>query len=325
VAASSKRQVVHLEVVDPAEHAGTAIALLDVADLELHAAAGRAVAIPRHRDPGALPDDIPVEADPLAPLELEADARRLRESSVNRFAERDRLQNEQAGPDPARMGRQPAQERRTGGRQASRQVDDEQVDRSTRQQGAREPEPLDEVRGTDDDEPAQVDAASDRLERIEATDEVQPGDDGTACLRLGDHPKRERRLARRCVALDRHARGTRQPAGGENRVERRETGRRDVCGEWRQRMWRRLALRLEDRSKRPLNGHPATVVTCAVAEPDRRAAPARLESRESGGEAAVGGRHDRSRLEQMFYFRQGCRDAPAVLPGRVVICSVFAL
>jgi hypothetical protein len=189
------------------------------------------------------------------------------------------------------MGGEPAQERRMSGRQASRQVDDEQVDRPTRQQGAREPEALDDVRRTDDDEPAKIHAAGDRLERIEATDEIQPGDDRAGRLRLGDGPQRERRLARRCVALDRHARGARQPAGGEGRVERREAGRGDVGGERRERVWRRLALRLalglEDRSQRALERHPAAVVTRAVAEPDRGAAPARLESSEGGGEVAV--------------------------------------
>jgi hypothetical protein len=69
------------------------------------------------------------------------------------------------------------------GESATGQVKDEQVDRAAGQERARDRETLVEAGRRDDDEPLEPDAAGDRLDRVEAAREIQPGHD--RALRLG--------------------------------------------------------------------------------------------------------------------------------------------
>jgi hypothetical protein len=55
------------------------------------------------------------------------------------------------------------------GQSTAWQVEDEQVDRSTRQQAPRDRQTLVEADGRDDDEPVEVDATGHGLDRVEAT------------------------------------------------------------------------------------------------------------------------------------------------------------
>ncbi len=71
------------------------------------------------------------------------------------------------------------------------QVDDEQVDRSSLEECAGHRETLVEVGRSEDDEPLELDPASDGLDRVEAPIEVQPGDDRARGLGLGDETEGE--------------------------------------------------------------------------------------------------------------------------------------
>ena len=63
------------------------------------------------------------------------------------------------------------------GQATAGQVEDEQVDRATGEQAARDRQPLVEAGRRDDHEPLEPHAAGDRLDRVEAARQVEPGDD----------------------------------------------------------------------------------------------------------------------------------------------------
>ena len=107
---------------------------------------------------------------------------------------------------------------------AAGQVEHEQVDRAAGQERARDREALVEAGRGDDDEPLEPDAAGDRLDRVEAAREVQPGHDRARRLGLRDDPQRERRPAAGAVAADRDAGRLREAARPEDRIERGEAG-----------------------------------------------------------------------------------------------------
>jgi hypothetical protein len=79
------------------------------------------------------------------------------------------------------------------------QIDHEEVDRPTAQQGAGDRQALVQIGRGDHDEPLEAHAAGNRLDRIEAAGEVQPGHDRAGCLGLGHGSQGERRLATRSV------------------------------------------------------------------------------------------------------------------------------
>ena len=114
-----------------------------------------------------------------------------------------------------------------GGRagvRALRQIDDEQVHRSTGHQCAGDREALVQRFRREDDEPVQPNPAGDRLDRVEAPGEVQPGDDRAVDLGLCREPERECRLAGARLAPERHARAARQATRTDDRVEARKAG-----------------------------------------------------------------------------------------------------
>src|SRR4029079_13981837 len=75
----------------------------------------------------------------------------------------------------------------------------------------------------DDDEPFEVDATGDRFDRVETARQVEPGDDRSLSLRLGDDPQAQRRPPARALSPDRDAGRLRQTARAEDRIECRET------------------------------------------------------------------------------------------------------
>ena len=176
--------------IEPAHHAGTAIALLGVPDLELYTAAGRPVPVLGNGHRCALSNHVAPNPDPAVALELEPDAGHLGERATERAREAGRLQHEETRADPPRMRRETPQEPLARGRQTRRQIDDEQVDRAPRQQGPGEAQPLNRIRRPEDDEPAQVDPARSRLERVEGVREVEPGNDRAGGLDLGNGAQR---------------------------------------------------------------------------------------------------------------------------------------
>ena len=131
----------------------------------------------------------PPEADPRPPGELEAEAARLGDRGREAAREPGRIEDqEQRLRAPGERGESTEAfgdlGRLVGLRQpAAGQVEHEQVDRATGQQRARDREALVQAGRGDDDEPLEPDAAGDRLDRVEAAREVQPGHD--RALRLG--------------------------------------------------------------------------------------------------------------------------------------------
>ena len=110
------------------------------------------------------------------------------------------------------------------GQPPARQIQHEQVHRPTGEQAARDRQALVQAGRGDDHEPFESKAAGDRLDRVEAARQVQPGDDRPPRLGLRRGPQRERRPAAGPVATERDAGRGRQATRAEDRIERREPG-----------------------------------------------------------------------------------------------------
>ncbi len=220
------------EEVVPAE-TGVAFTAVRVEDPQGRPPPRRAVSIAGDQRLGPLADDVASEADPRPPRELEAQAARLGDRGREAAGEPGRIEDQEQGLRPAGERGEPAETvghpgRSIGLRQpAAGQVEDEQVDRAAGQQAAGDRETLVQAGRGDDDEPLEADPARDRLDRVEAAREVQPGDHRALRLRFGDDAQRERGPAAGAVAADRDARRPRQAPRSEDRIEAREPGRDD--------------------------------------------------------------------------------------------------
>ena len=218
--------VVAEEVV--ATEAGVALTALRVEDPEGRPLPRRAVAVAGDQRLGPLADDVAPEPDPRPPGELEAEAGRLGDGGREATGETRRLEDDEERLRATGERRQPAEPVGDpgglvrGGEPAAGQVEDEHVRRAAGQQHAADGEPLVERLRGDDHEPVEPDAAGDRLDRVEAARQVEPGDDRALRLGLGGEPEDERGPAARPVAADRDAGRPRQAAGPEDGVERRE-------------------------------------------------------------------------------------------------------
>ena len=213
----------------PAE-AGVALATVGIEDPEGRPPAGRTGAVAGDEDLGRLADDVPPEADPGPPGELEADPRPLSDCGGHRGGQPRRLEDEEADPGPAGEGGEATEaigEPRRSPR-PGRQVHDEEVHGPAGQERARDREPFLRAGRSEDDEPFRADAAGHGLDRVEGAREVQPGDDGTARLGLRGEPKGERGPPAREVAPERQAHPAGQPAGPQDRVQLRKAGREDL-------------------------------------------------------------------------------------------------
>ena len=167
--------------------------------------------------------------DPRPPRQLEPEPGGLRDRGRQATDEVRRFQDNHAhaGPPPER--RQPAQAVAEATRtQPGRQVDDDEIHGSAREQRSSDGQPLVEVRRADDDEPLRPDAAGHGLDRIQRTGEVQPGNDRATGLGLGDMAQGEGRPAARGVAPERGERAARDAALAEDRVERGKPRRVDA-------------------------------------------------------------------------------------------------
>ncbi len=221
-----------VEEACPAQ-AGVAFPTVRVENPELGPATRRPEAVARHGHRRSLADDVSPEPDPGLPLELEPQPRRLGHRSRETRRQPRRLEDdEQRAGAPGKCRETPEPIRQVGPRPcrrglATRQIDDEKVHRSPGKERARDRQALVEGLGIDEEEPLELDAAGDGLDRIEAPGEVEPGDDRTGRLGLGGEPEREGRLARRSGPPQGHAGSPRQPAGTEDRVECGEACRDD--------------------------------------------------------------------------------------------------
>jgi len=274
--------------VEKARHAGRPLAVVEVADLQLCAATRRAVAVLGHGHRRALPHDVPPQADPAAALQFEAQAGRLGEGAVERGRQGGGLQDEHLHADAPGVGREPPQERFVEDREARRQVQHEQVHRPPRDERAGQPQPLLRAGRAEHDEPAQVHAARRRLQRVEGTGQIQPGDDAAGRLGRRDAAQRERRLARGGVAAEGRRGPARQAARAQDGVERGEAGRDGLAV--RGRDGDDLRRREEGQGA---GGRGHGVDPSSAPEPDRGAPPARLEAGEGAAEGLVGPDRDR--------------------------------
>ena len=286
-----------------AAEAGVALAAVGVEDPQLRPPPRRAESVPRDHHLRPLADDVPAEADPAAPGELQPEAGRLRDGVAEPGPRGGRLEeDEERGGPPGERGETMEAIGDAGGPcgrlEARRQVDDEEVHRPAAEETAGDREALVEAVRRDDDEPLEADPAGNRLDRVEAPAGVQPGDDRAARLGLRDEAEREGRLAAPALAAEGDARRARQPAGTEDRVEGREPGRDDPVRRAEQCSLRHLLGQRRGRERADdlpdLSGYPRS---CR--------APARLEGRESSRHVRGEARHRTVIIEQMFYSSTG--------------------
>jgi hypothetical protein len=217
------------EELVPAE-ASIALAAVGVEDPELGPAAGRPEPVPGDGHLGSLADDVPPEPDPGPPDELQPKPGRARHRRRQALGHPGRLEQDQGRPgSPAqrRQAPEPIGKLADSAAGARREVHDEEVDRSTGEQRAGDRQALLRVGRRGHDEPFQLDPAGDRLDRVEAPPEIEPGHDPAGRLGLRRHAQRERRPTARAVPPDGDAGGSREAARAEDRVELGEAGRDD--------------------------------------------------------------------------------------------------
>jgi hypothetical protein len=172
-----------------------------------------------------------------------------------------------------------------------RQVHDEQVDRPTGEERARDRQALVERVGGQDQEPVEAHAAGDGLDRVEASGEIEPGDDRAVDLGLRREPEGKRRLAGARLAAEGDTRAARQATGTEDRIESRKAGpddplRATAAGRFAREDELRFLVR--ERCGRQRSDDPRSCRT-----------PACLEGRQSSRHIR-GERRHRPTIEQMF-------------------------
>src|SRR3954449_12880248 len=210
------------------------LAALGVEDPERRAAPRWPVAVVSHERFGPLPDDVTSEPDPGPATQLEPDPGRLSDRRRETAAESGRIEDQQQGLGAACQRHESMQPitdpRRLVGpcQSAAGQVEDEQVDRTAGEQASGDRQTLVEAGRRDDDDPLEVDPTGDRFDRVEAARQVEPGDDRTLCLRLGDDTQAQCGPPARPLSADRDAGRLGQAARAEDRVERREPGPDDA-------------------------------------------------------------------------------------------------
>ena len=189
----------------------------------------------------SLADDVPAEPDPRSTGELEPDPGRLADGrcqTARRCRGTWRLEHDEGDPGTACERGQPpesigesrsraATARPPFRRQARRQVDDQQVDRPSGQERARDRETLLGIGRGQDDQPLRLDPPRDGLHRVERRRQVQPGNDRACRLGLGRKPQRQRRPPARHVTSHRHAHPPWHAARPEDGIELSKARRED--------------------------------------------------------------------------------------------------
>lgn len=318
---------------------------VEVADGQLGGAARCAAPIADDGHGRPLPDHVPPDPDPAAPLELQAQAAAFPQRTVERVRQAHGLEGQEPRSDPPGMGRQASQEDGVPDGQASGEVQDQEIHGPSGEERAGQPEAFVGASGPDEHEPAQVHASSDRFQRVERAREVQPGDDRAGGLGLSHAAKGECRLARGAPAPERGARPAGQAAQGQDRIQAREAGRDDLRGE------RSLGSAGGRRpgsewqpgrgeSQSPDRARGTARSTGAVTQPDGGASPTRLQADEGrgerlrprqggpgwGGEAGPGGPHGPTHDRTDVLLCQGSRGQSArpvtvPSPGRPTLAA----
>ena len=293
-----------------AAETGVALTSFRVQDPEGRVPPRRAVAVAGDERLRPLADDVASEPDPRSAGELETEAGRLGDGGRQAAGQARWLEHDHERLRPSGEGRQTAEPVRDpgglvrGGQPATGQVEDEQVHRAAGQQRARDGQALVEGLRGDDHEPFEPDAPGDRLDRVEAARQVQPGHDRAGRLGLRREPEDQRGPSARAVAADRDAGRAGQAAGTEDRVERREPGVDDpiVGGRGRLGPMRRDGGGcrggcegegpVRDRGGRVARGGPRGPRSCG--------SPASLQARHGCRHVRGEGRHRTATLEHLF-------------------------
>jgi hypothetical protein len=256
-----------------------------------------------------LADDIAAEPDPRATRQFQAQAAGLCDGPGHRPAQSGRFEDDEERLRPTSERGQPAQPIRDearairGREPATGEIQDEQIHRPTGQQRTGDGKAFVEGGRGDDHEPLEANAARDGLDRVEGAGEIQPRDDPTRDLRLGDHAEREGGPAARTVAADRDARRARQASGAEDGVQAGKPGVDDpvvgtgvVAGLAGERLGReRGALVVGERGvRRRGDGQRSDDLRSCRS-------PSSLEARQGRRHVRGEGRHAVVRIEQMFY------------------------
>jgi hypothetical protein len=293
--------------------AGVALSAVGIEDSQRRPPAWWAGAIARDDHLRSLADDVAPEPDPRSTGELQANAGRLADGcrqpalralpragpAGGRSGDRRRLEDDERDSGPPGERRHPrqsiAESRSRHAASPSRQVDDEQVHRPTREQRARDRQAFEGFGGRQHDEPFRLDAASHRLDGIERRREVQPGHDQAPRLGLRDEPQGQGRPAARDVAPNREPHPTRHATRTEDRIQLGEAGRMDLV-----RIARRTLGGFVHRPEiRRFKGHGGERPHGLAGEPGRRRSPARAKGCER--RCQVGGWYGHGpSIEQMF-------------------------
>jgi hypothetical protein len=277
------------------------LATLGVEDPELRPSARRSVAAAGHERLGPLADDIPPEPDPRPPRELQAQSGRFGDGGRQPGRQARWLEGDEERLRPTGQPGQATQPLGDLGRcrarvRARRKIDHEDVDRAAGEEHAGDRQALVErVRGQDD-EPIEPDAAGGGLDRIEGAGEVEPGNDRAVGLGLGNEAQGEGGGAGARGASQGHARGAREPARPDDRVEGREAGPDDPLdassrlahGRGSELGW--VVGRLGRERRRGQRSH----------DPRSCRAPSRLKGRQSSRHVRGKAGHRIARLEHLF-------------------------
>ena len=210
-----------------AGQAGVPRTALRVQDSEFGRPARRAVPVPRDAYFRPLAHDVPAEADPGPPAQLQPEGGDLGDRAGYGRRQIRRLEHHQPDLGPTCQRRQSVQSLAQSGRgqtrataRLGRQIQQQQVHRSVLEEHRRHRQRLFQSVRREDDEPFQRHAPSRRLHRIQASPEVQVGGYSAGGLDPGDGPQPEGGLAARPVSLESGSGGSRQPAQPEDGIQR---------------------------------------------------------------------------------------------------------
>lgn len=272
---------------------GVPLAALCVEDPERRPTPRRTVPVVGDECLRALADDVAAQTDPRPASQLEPDAGRLGHRMCETAGEPGSIEDQQQGLRATRERGESVEpvgdpRRLVGPRQsAAGQVEDEQIDGAAGEQAAGDRQALIEAGRGDHDEPLEVDAAGDRLDRVEAARQVEPGHDAPGCLCLRGNPEAQRGPATGAGAPDRDAGRLRKTARPEDRIERSETGADDAVVRTRVVLGLDVLRRVRHEGQRA--DHPRSCGT-----------PPGPEARDGGIHITPTGRHRRPRIERMF-------------------------
>ncbi len=241
-----------------AQEAGVPATPLRVEDPNLCSTPRRPEPVPADEHFGALPDDIPAEADPRSTGQLQPKRCRRGDGGRQLLPESRWLEDDEqhAGP-PGKGGealeaigqagrtfrrtvvpgvarcrhiapgvapRRWVPGRGAAGPSVVRQVDDEDIHRPTREERPGHRDPFIRRRGLHDDEPFQTDPPGHRLDRIQAPRKVHPGGNRAASLGLGNEPQCQGRPAARGFSAQRDRRIAGHPTRPEDRIQGGKAG-----------------------------------------------------------------------------------------------------